>query len=177
MTLHFGNFKIREFQPNDVEALVKYANNYAVSRFLRDGFPFPYTLDDAVKWIDYIKKNDLIIALAIADDIEVIGGIGAIPYDDIHRFSAEVGFWLGEPFWNKGIISGALKTFCNFLFTNYDFNRLTANVFEYNDASKRVLEKNGFILEGKQRKSVFKENKFVDHYIYGLLKEDFKYDS
>lgn len=174
MNLRFGSYQIREFQPNDVEALVKYANNYAVSRFLRDGFPFPYTFDDAVKWIDYVKKNNLNFTLAIANDIELIGGIGAIPYVDVHRFSAEVGFWLGEPFWNKEIISGALKTFCNFLFTNYDFNRLTANVFEYNDASKRVLEKNGFILEGTHRKSVFKENRFVDHYSYGLLKEDFK---
>jgi ribosomal-protein-alanine N-acetyltransferase len=177
MILTFGSYQIRGFQPNDVEALVKYANNYAVSRLLRDGFPFPYTFGDATKWIDYVQKNNLNFTLAVANDIELIGGIGAIPYDDVHRFCAEVGFWLGEPYWNKGIISGALKIFCNFLFANSDFNRLTANVFEGNEASRRVLEKNGFILEGKQCKSVFKENKFVDQYIYGLLREDFKYDS
>ena len=174
MTLKFGNFQIREFQQNDVEALIKYANNYAVSKFMRDPFPYPYKKENAVQWIDYIKKNDLTLSLAIANEMELIGGIGAIPYDDVHRYSAEVGFWLGEPFWNRGIISKALKTFCNYLFTNHNFNRLTANVFEGNEASRRVLEKTGFVLEGTQRKSVFKENKFVDHYIYGLLKEDFK---
>ena len=174
MTLQFGSYQIREFQSNDVEALVKYANNYEVSKFLRDAFPYPYKKENAVDWIEQIKKNNLALTFAVANEIELIGGIGAIPFDDVHRYSAEVGFWIGEPFWNRGIISKALKTFCNYLFTNCNFNRLTANVFERNEASRRVLEKTGFVLEGTQRKSVFKENKFVDHYIYGLLKEDFK---
>ena len=174
MNLRFGKYRIREIQNNDVEALIKYANNYAVSRFLRDAFPYPYTKDNAVQWIEHIKRNNLTLTFAIANEMELVGGIGAIPYDDVHRYSAEIGFWIGEPFWNKGIISNALKTFCKYIFSNYNFNRLTANVFEGNKASVRVLEKTGFVLEGTNRKSVFKENKFVDHYTYGLLKEDFK---
>ena len=174
MTLQFRSFQIREFQSNDVEALVKYANNYAVSKFMRDSFPYPYTKENAVKWINYVKINYSKLFFAIANENELIGGIGAVLQTDVHRFSAEVGFWLGQFYWNKGILSKALPLFCNYLFTNYDFNRITANVFEGNEASKRVLEKAGFVLEGTQRKSVFKENKFVDHYIYGLLKEDFK---
>ena len=99
-----------------------------------------------------------------------------VPDHDVYRFSAEVGFWIGETFWNKGIISKALKVFCNYIFLEYSFIKLSANVFEGNEASKRVLEKTGFILEGTQRKKVYKDNKFFDQYIYGLLKEDFIYD-
>lgn len=174
MPLQFDKYHIREFLSNDVEALAKYANNREVSKYMRDSFPYPYTMENAVQWIDFVKNNYSTLFFAIADQTELIGGIGAMPQTDVHRFSAEVGFWLGQSHWNKGIITKALPVFCNYLFTNFDFNRLTANVFEGNEASRKVLEKNGFVLEGTQRKNVFKENKFVDHYIYGLLKEDFK---
>jgi RimJ/RimL family protein N-acetyltransferase len=174
MLLQFDKYQIREFLSSDAEALAKYANNREVSKYMRDSFPYPYTKENAVQWIDFAMKNYSSLFFAIADETELIGGIGAMPQTDVHRFSSEVGFWLGQSHWNKGIITKALPVFCNYLFTNFDFNRLTANVFEGNEASQKVLEKNGFVLEGKQRKSVFKENRFVDHYIYGLLKEDFK---
>ena len=174
INLRFEQYQIREFLANDVEAIVKNANNRDVSKYMRDSFPYPYTKENAVQWIDFVKKNYSSLFFAIADETELIGGIGAVPQTDVHRFSAEVGFWLGQSHWNKGIITIALPVFCNYLFTKFNFNRLTANVFEGNDASKKVLEKTGFVLEGTQRKNVFKENKFVDHYIYGLLKEDFK---
>jgi len=174
INLRFEIYQIREFLANDVEAIVKNANNREVSKYMRDSFPYPYSKDNAVQWIDFVKKNYSSLFFAIADENELIGGIGALPQTDVHRFSAEVGFWLGQSYWNKGIITKAVPVFCNYLFTKFDFNRLTANVFEGNEASQKVLEKTGFILEGKLRKSVFKENKFVDHYIYGLLKKDFK---
>jgi RimJ/RimL family protein N-acetyltransferase len=173
MKISFNNYSIRSFEDNDAESIVKHANNKDVSKYMRDSFPYPYTKENAVQWIDFVRKNYPKLCFAIADKIELIGGIGAMPQTDVHRFSAEVGFWLGQSHWNKGIITKALPVFCNYLFTNFDFNRLTANVFEGNEASRKVLEKNGFVLEGTQRKNVFKENKFVDHYIYGLLKEDF----
>ena len=174
ITLSFDKYFIRSFEYNDTASIVKYANNIEVSRFMRDSFPYPYTKDNAVQWINFVKKNYSSLVFAIADENELIGGIGAVPQTDVHRFSAEVGFWLGQSHWNKGIITIALPAFCNYLFTKFEFNRLTANVFDGNEASKKVLEKNGFVLEGTHRKSVFKENKFVDHYTYGLLKEDFK---
>jgi RimJ/RimL family protein N-acetyltransferase len=175
MKIIFDNYQIRDYAREDVDSLVKYANNQNVSKFLRDSFPFPYTKNDAEKWIDFVIKNPGSLFFAIADSEELIGAIGAVPFDDVHRYSAEIGFWLGEPFWEKGIISKALNYFCNFLFSNYDFNRLTANVFEGNEASKKVLEKNGFVLEGTLKNSVFKENRFLDFHIYGLLKEQFHY--
>jgi RimJ/RimL family protein N-acetyltransferase len=174
INLRIGQYQIREFLTNDVEAIVKNANNREVSKYMRDSFPYPYTKENAAQWIDFVKKNYSTLFFAIADETELIGGIGAVPQTDVHRFSAEVGFWLGQSHWNKGIITIVLPVFCNYLFTKFNFNRLTANVFEGNEASKKVLEKTGFVLEGTLRKNVFKENKFVDHYIYGLLKEDFK---
>lgn len=174
MKLQFDNYCIREFFPDDVESLVKYANNYSVSRYLRDAFPFPYTHKDAIKWIEFVRQDKFNLAFAIADEKELIGGIGAMPNQDVNRFTAEIGYWLAEPFWNKGIISKAVSTFCGYLFNNYNFNHLTASIYDGNDASMRVVQKSGFILEGVLRKNVYKENKFLDQYIYGLLKEDFK---
>ena len=173
MIIQLDNIQIRDFRLTDVDDLVKYANNYNIARFMRDSFPYPYTETNALNWIEFTKANTSALSYAIANEVELIGGIGAFSQNDVHRFSAEIGFWIGEPFWNQGIISKSLRAFCNYLFSNYEFNRLFANVFEGNDASKRVLEKAGFVLEGTLRKSVTKENKFVDQYIYGLLKEDF----
>lgn len=174
MEISFGKYCIRSFKEKDADSIVKHANNREVSKYMRDSFPYPYIKENAVQWIDFVKKNYSTLFFALADETELIGGIGAVPQTDVHRFSAEVGFWLGQSHWNKRIITIALPVFCNYLFTKFDFNRLTANVFEGNEASKKVLEKNGFVLEGTQRKNVFKENKFVDNYIYALLKEDFK---
>ncbi len=174
ISLSFDKYFIRSFKDDDVDSIAKFANDFAVSKFMRDSFPYPYTKENAVQWIDFVKKNYSKLFFAIADENELIGSISAVPQVDVHRFSAEIGFWVGQIHWNRGITSKALPVFCEYLFSKFSFNRLVANVFEGNEASKKVLEKNGFILEGTHRKSVFKENKFVDHYTYGLLKEDFK---
>jgi RimJ/RimL family protein N-acetyltransferase len=173
MKLQFDNYCIREFFPDDVVSLAKYANNYSISRYLRDAFPFPYTQKDAKEWIDTVMDDEFNLAFAIANEKELIGGIGAMPNHDVNRFTAEIGYWLAEPFWNKGIISKAVSTFCGYLFNNHNFNHLTASIYEGNDASMKVIQKAGFVLEGVLRKNVYKENKFLDQYIYGLLKEDF----
>ena len=154
--LQFDNYCIREFFTDDVDSLVKYADNYSVSRYLRDAFPFPYTEKDAMRWIDIVMHNKFNLTFAIADEQELIGGIGAMPNQDVNRFTAEIGYWLAEPFWNKGIISKAVSTFCGYLFNNYNFNHLTASIYEGNDASMRVVQKAGFILEGVLRKNVYK---------------------
>lgn len=176
MIITFNNYQIRDYRIEDIESLVKYANNYNVIKFLRNSFPFPYTKADAEKWIDYVLMNPESVIFAIADSNELIGSISAVPPDEVNKYVAEVGFWIGEPFWNKGILSNALNVFANYLFSNYQLNRLTAKVYEGNDSSKRVLEKNGFILESTTKKNINKEDKFLDQYTYGLLKENFRYD-
>ncbi len=174
MNLRFENYIIRNFNDDDLDSLIKYANNINVSQYLRDSFPYPYSKQNALEWIYFIGQDNTNLAFAIADEHELIGGIGAMPNNDVHRLNAEIGFWLGEPFWNKGIMTKAVNVFCNYLFNSYNYNKLCANVFEGNEASKKVLLNTGFILEGTLRKNIFKNNKFLDQYIYGLLKEDFK---
>ena len=103
----------------------------------------------------------------------MIGSIGINLKEDVHKYSAEIGYWLGEPFWNKGIASEAVKILTEFTFKNFLLNRIYANVFEGNDASEKVLKKAGYIKEATLRKAVFKRGKFLDQYIYAVLKEDF----
>lgn len=172
--LQFNEYSIRSFKDGDADSMSRNANDPEVSKYLRDSFPYPYTKENALQWISFSTEQYSTLFLAIAKNEEVIGGIGAHPYSDVHRFTAEVGFWLGKDHWNKGIACRALKVFCNYLFTKFDFNRLTANVFEGNEASKKVLEKCGFSLEGIHPGSVYKNGNFTTHYSYGLLKKDFK---
>ena len=171
--LNFKNYCIRSFQKDDIDSLSNYANNYKIAKYLKPGFPFPYTKKHAEEWIAITSTQQPELNFAIANSEEVIGAIGAKFKDDMSIYNPEIGYWLGEPFWGKGIATTAVITFCNYLFNNFNFNRLTANVFTGNEASKKILEKSGFVLERIERKAVYKENKFLDLYIYGLLKEDF----
>ena len=175
--IHFNEYTLRSLKEEDADSMSRNANDAEVSKYLRDSFPYPYKKENALQWIKFSLEQNVDLLLGIANKEEVIGGIGAHPNSDVHRFTAEVGFWLGKDYWNRGITSGALRAFCKYLFTNFNFNRLTANVFEGNEASKKVLEKCGFSLEGIHPESVYKNGKFTSHYSYGLLKKDFKYDS
>lgn len=175
MQISLGKYHIRSFKHSDMNSLVKYADNFKVSKTLRDRFPYPYTKEHAEMWIDYSMVLDPQINFAIADTDELIGGIGLTPGDDINRYSAEIGYWLGEPFWGKGIVSAALHEFTNFAFNSYEYIRLFANVFDSNSASIRILEKAGYRFEGRLRKAVFKSNKFLDELVYATLKEEFTY--
>lgn len=174
MSLSFLSDKyfIRKFIPSDADSLSMYANNYNVYKWLKDSFPYPYTIKDAKNWIEFSDSVPDGLHYAIANEKEAIGGIGVKFKEDVYRYSPEIGYWLGEPFWGKGIATEAVKAFVNFLFTNFDFRSLTANVFEGNPASGKVLEKAGFKLDGMTRKAVYKENKFLDLYIYSILKEE-----
>ena len=172
MKLPFDQWKIRSFNLQDKAALVKYANNYNVWINLRDSFPFPYTPKDAKAWVYHALNQKPECNFAIADDWEVIGGIGLVLQRDVHRLSAEVGYWLGEPFWGKGIISRALPVFTEYAFSHYDLVRIYASVFEWNRASARVLEKAGYTFEGRLRKSVLKDGHVIDQLIYAVVRED-----
>jgi RimJ/RimL family protein N-acetyltransferase len=152
---------------------VKYANNYNVSKLLRDQFPFPYTLTDAETWLIHASHQDIETNFVIANEKEMIGAIGINLQEDVNRFSAEIGYWIGEPFWGKGITTRALKIFTEFAFKNFKLNRIYANVFEGNSASERVLLKAGYRKEAVLRKAVYKENKFLDQYIYAIINENF----
>ena len=163
---------IRRYREGDQETLVKYINNRNVWLNLSDRVPHPYTRKDADQWIAHTQKEDPPQNFAIANDREIIGGIGLIFRKGIHRHSAELGYWLGEPFWGRGIMTQVVRIFIDWAFRYYPLKRIFAAVYESNPASSRVLEKAGFILEGRFRKAVIKNDQFLDLYYYAILREE-----
>jgi len=166
------NFILRPWIKDDAPSLVIYANNYNVSRFLRDAFPYPYTLADAVRWIDMVLDNRHDIILAIEVNGEAVGGIGIHGMKDVYRYNAELGYWLAEIHWGKGIVTEAVNLMVKNAFDNYKWQRIFAAVFQNNPASMRVLEKNGFRKEAICRKAVIKEGEYLDEHIYAVLREE-----
>ena len=169
MRVDIDQWHIRKFADPDIDAVVKYANNRNVWINLRDKFPYPYTRADAVAWIRHVRTQEPESNFAIASDSELIGGIGLQLQQDVHRQSAEIGYWLGEPHWGKGIATRAVRAFTEYGFANFPIVRIYASVFEWNPASSRVLEKAGYEYEGRLRKSVFKDGKIIDQVIYAAL--------
>ena len=171
MEIRIDPWKLRPWQPGDVDALVKYANNYAIWRNLPDTFPHPYTETDAREWSQRPNQGEPLTNLAIATADEAIGSIGLTLQDDVHFRSGEVGYWLGEPFWGQGIATRALRAFSEYPFANFDLVRLYAIVFEWNPASARVLEKAGFTFEARMRNGANKAGSTVDEFLYALVRE------
>jgi ribosomal-protein-alanine N-acetyltransferase len=162
---------VRSWQWRDRDAIVRYANNRKVSINLRDRFPYPYTARDARNWLDVVVDQKPLTDFAIDVAGEAVGGIGFTPQHDIERRSAEIGYWLGEPFWGRGIASEALSVVTEYAFANFDLCRLYAHVFDWNGASARVLEKAGYEFEGRLRKSVTKDGRTIDQLIYAIIRE------
>ncbi|MGZ7136078.1 MAG: GNAT family N-acetyltransferase [Methanobacterium sp.] len=161
---------LRKWKYSDLENLVNNANNFNIARNMRDGFPHPYTTKDGRQWITFARNSNSILAITIHN--KVIGSIGLNIGSDIERISAEVGYWLGEDYWGKGIVSSALKGILEYGFNELDLERIYAVPLEQNIASRKVLEKNGFILEGILRKSVIKFGKIYNQALYAKTKED-----
>jgi len=157
---------VRSWTWQDCDALVHHANNRNVWINLRDRFPHPYTRGDARRWLEIAidLKPETNFAIAVGD--QAVGAIGFSPQADVGYRSAEIGYWIGEQFWGRGIASDALKAVTDHAFASFDLNRLYAHVFEWNVASARVLEKAGYELEGRLRKSVTKDGKTVDQFLY-----------
>ena len=167
-----GDYVIRSYEPDDVEALLKYADNEAIARQLLDHFPHPYTEEAAHEWLRAAREQNPEVSFAIANPDELIGSIGLLLREDVFRRTAEVGYWLGEPFWGRGIATRALETFSHWAFREFDFARLQARVYEGNPASRRVLEKAGFALEGRLRNAATKHGRLLDLYLYALLADE-----
>ena len=171
MEIPFGQYKIRSWTQDDRSAVAKYANNHKVWLNLRDVFPYPYSIEDADHYLQEVAGQNPETHFAIATDDEAIGAIGLIPQDDVSKKSMELGYWLAEPFWGRGIVTQAVRVMIDFAFSNFDIIRIFAEVFEWNAASKRVLEKAGFECEGCLRKSVFKDGQIIDKFIYAVVKD------
>lgn len=168
-----GRF-LRPWQPGDEASLCRHASSRAIWRNLRDRFPYPYTEADARAWVHACAQVDPPQNLAIIDTEAggAVGGIGLILGEDVYRRSAEVGYWLGEAVWGRGLATLALRAFCDYAFAAFDLRRLWAGVFSWNPASCRVLTKAGFFLEGRQRDAVTKDGQTLDLLVYALLRPD-----
>ena len=164
------HFQLRPFLPSDVDSLVRYANNAQVAQNLSDQFPHPYEASHAVAFIEKSRAAEPITVMAIAIDQEVVGGIGLHPQTDIYRKNAELGYWIGQPFWGQGIMSAAIPEMLAFGFANLDVVRIYARPFGSNLASQRVLEKAGFRLEARIEKVLYKNGRFEDELIYAVRK-------
>ncbi|MGE0133103.1 MAG: GNAT family N-acetyltransferase [Blastocatellales bacterium] len=162
---------IRPWRPGDEEALVVHANNYNIWRNVRDRFPHPYTPEDAREWIRLAGEEYPQTNFAIVVDDEAAGGIGLVLKDDIYRCTAEIGYWLSEAFWGRGIMTEAVRALTRWGFENFDLSRIYAGVLEWNPASMRVLEKAGYQFEGRLRKAIVKQNQVMDEFIYAIVRE------
>ena len=155
-----GEIKLREFKKSDCKRLTELANNENISRNLRDGFPHPYTIEHAEEFIQKFMDQDPVTFFAIEYKGEYVGNISLSKGKDVYRKSAEIGYFIGEEYWNKGIATVAVNLISEYGFKNLDIVRIHTGVYEHNTASQRVLLKCGFVYEGVFKKAVFKQEKF-----------------
>ena len=152
-----------------MDALVRFANNRNVWRNLTHRFPHPYTEVDADWWFSFLAKMPEPTSWAIEVDGLAVGGVGVTLGDGIYAKSAEFGYWLGEPYWGRGIMTEAAKAASSYAMRRFGLIRLEAPVFEWNPASMRVLEKCGFVREGVLRASAVKDGQTIDRVLYALI--------
>ena len=165
------DFKIEQWDLKYVDDVVKYADNKRIADNLRDIFPYPYTKENAEFFIKDCINNDINnILKAITVNGKAVGSISVIKLNDVNRKTAEIGYWIGEEFQNKGIMKKAVKMVIEEAFERMDIVRIEAEIFETNIPSRKVLQNNGFKLEGRKEKSIFKNGKIMDSLIYAIIK-------
>lgn len=163
---------LRPWRKSDARSLVRHANNINIARQLRDRFPHPYTSRDAQAFLTVAGRTEPSWNLAIDVGGEAVGGFGFVPGNDVERFSAEVGYWLGEDYWGRGIATEGLKLLAAYAFAERNLLRLFALPLADNAGSRRVLEKAGFVLEGTLRSSCVKYGKIKDQLMFALVNAD-----
>lgn len=163
------NIKIRPLKISDKTELAKLANNKKIWDNLRDYIPFPYGENDADLFITLARKENPKQTFAIAYKGKLSGIISLVIQMDVYQKSAEIGYWIGEPYWGNGIATKAIKLITAYGFDNLDLKRIYAGVFEYNMASMKVLEKNGYEKEGIFKKAIFKNDKVCDEHRFFKL--------
>ncbi len=169
-----GDYFLSEINKNDKPNLVKYLNDYDIYKNTLN-IPYPYTAKDAENWIKFVKfdkdnKGTLIHYTIRNKKLELIGGISFHSKYGMNSYKDEFGYWLARDYWNKGIMTNVVKRFCQLGFEEFKLERIEATVFEYNDASAKVLEKANFQYEGTLRNYIKKDNEYVNVKVYSILK-------
>ena len=160
---------VRPWRVADADSLVRHANNLNVAKQLRDRFPHPYSRANALTFLKFATQDEDPTNLAIEVHGEAVGGIGFVPGSDVERFSAEIGYWLGEAHWGRGIVTEALVLVTDDVFRRRNMLRLFALPFADNIGSTRVLEKAGYVREGILRASAVKFGQPRDQALYARI--------
>ena len=169
---HRDGCRVRSWRMSDVPALVKYANNRKLWLNLRDRFPHPYRRADARDYLSSIREMNEETFFAIDIDGEAVGAIGYMLQQDVERVSAEIGYWLGEPFWGRGIVPVALAAVTHYAIARHGLTRVFAVPFAHNTGSCRVLEKCGYVVEGRLHRSAIKDGVIIDQVLYAYYGGD-----
>jgi [ribosomal protein S5]-alanine N-acetyltransferase len=170
MHLTLSQCTIRPWAESDAAALQRHANNRKVSLHLRDRFPYPYEIEQARAFLNWVAKHESPTVWAIDVGGEAIGGIGIEMNTDVERVSAEIGYWIGESFWGRGIATAALVAVTADAFKRFEITRLYALPFADHAASVRVLEKAGYVREGHLRQSAIKDGKIRDQLLFAAYR-------
>jgi [ribosomal protein S5]-alanine N-acetyltransferase len=157
---------IRGWLSSDRSSVARLANNPKVSANLRDAFPSPYTPEDADRFIAVASTRTPQTLFAIEVDGEAAGSIGLKLNEDVERISAELGYWLGEPYWGRGVMTRVVRAFSDWAFPAFSLHRIYALPYANNPASARVLEKAGFQCEGRLRRAAIKHGQVLDQLLY-----------
>jgi RimJ/RimL family protein N-acetyltransferase len=171
MELDFPGGRIRSWRRADAPSLSRHANNRNIWLQVRDRFPHPYTLADAESWVTMAPAADPETQFAIEVAGEAVGGIGLFLQQDVERYSAEIGYWLGEAHWGRGIATAAVRVFTEDAFDRFGLCRIYANVFASNPGSCRVLERCGYQFEGRMRQASVKNGQVLDSLLYATVRE------
>lgn len=160
------HYELKPWTLDDLDNLVKYANNWHIAKFMTNAFPYPYSLEDGKNFINKFSHDNPLRVFAIRIHGEAAGGIGLHPQTDIMCMNAELGYWLAEPYWGNGIVTRAIQEIVQYGFEKFDINRIYARPFSSNTASQRVLEKCGFHLEARIEGNILKNGEIFDELIY-----------
>jgi RimJ/RimL family protein N-acetyltransferase len=163
-----GACTLRPFRASDATSLAAVANEREIWLQLRDRFPHPYHREHAEAFIAFCEKQERATNMAVCVDDRAIGSIGITPGSDIERVNAEIGYWIGKPYWGRGIVTAALRGMTRYAIDHFALTRVFAIPFVDNAGSIRVLEKAGYAREGLMRRSAIKDGQIRDQYLYGF---------
>ena len=177
MQINLGNgYSLQDWETawrnGDQERFIPLADDYEVWKNLSDSFSHPFTRANAEAWVSLHAGVNPVVDFAVCDENGPIGGIGFQTLTDDSRHSAALGYWLGQPFWRRGVMTAAVKAMTAYGFETLALIRIYARVYKGNEASARVLEKAGYKLEGLLRKATLKQGVPIDHYLYAILREE-----
>jgi RimJ/RimL family protein N-acetyltransferase len=160
---------LREWKRSDADALAAIANNKKIWDNVRDRLPYPYTKKDAKEWLELVKKQKTVTTFCIEVDGNLAGSIGVTLKDDVYRKTVELGYFIAEEYWGRGIATEAIRQMVSYVRKEFDIVRIYAEVFEYNKGSMKALEKNGFYLECIRKRGAFKNNVVLDDHVWVKL--------